>query len=195
MMMLPVRRRPTRFCWIETPGCFSVNMPSLRSQPGGSPAEEALRSLEDEWYESEKQEQAKTRQQFWVYYHNQHRLSWTLRLGCFHNSYCDWSDLEARVKEMRPRCQQNWPESDFLAQDLNLLRFRHTTHWMTFSNPIQATSKCGNESDTYRIVLNVTMVWTARSHLMRLCSLFGATNHNSALLTKTRGNGGSPWRW
>lgn len=98
MMMLPVRRRPTRFCWIETPGCFSVNMPGLRSQPGGSPAEEALRSLEDEWYESEKQEQAKTRQQFWVYYHNQHRLSWTLRFGCFHNSYCDWSDLEARVK-------------------------------------------------------------------------------------------------
>lgn len=97
MMMLPVRRRPTRFCWTETPGCFSVNMPGLRSQPGGSPAEEGPRSLEDEWHESGKQEQAQTRKQFWFYYRNQHRLSWTLRFGCFHHSYCDWSDLEARV--------------------------------------------------------------------------------------------------
>lgn len=43
-------------------------MLGLQSQPGGSPAEEAPRSLEDEWYESEKQEQAQTQQQFlWFY--------------------------------------------------------------------------------------------------------------------------------
>lgn len=55
-MTLPGQRRPTRFCWKETPDCSSVGMPGLRSQPGGSPAEEAPRSSEDEWHESEKQD-------------------------------------------------------------------------------------------------------------------------------------------
>lgn len=61
---LPAQRRPTHFCWKETPNCFCVNMPAPLSQPEGSPAEEALRSLEDEWHGSEKKKKAKTWQEF-----------------------------------------------------------------------------------------------------------------------------------
>lgn len=164
MMTLPVRRRPTRFCWIETPGCFSVNMPGLRFQPGGSPAEEAPRSLEDEWYESEKQEQAQTRQQFWFYYHNQHRLSWTPRFSCFPSQLL-WL-IRFRVSNFVHAASKTDPNPIFS------LRI-----WICFVSDTQLTESDifksdGNESDTYQIVLNATMVWTARSHLMWLCSLF-----------------------
>lgn len=123
MMTLPVRRRPTRFCWIETPGCFSVNMPGLRFQPGGSPAEEAPRSLEDEWYESEKQEQAQTRQQFWFYYHNQHRLSWTPRFSCFPSQLL-WL-IRFRVSNFVHAASKTDPNPIF-----SLKIWICTTHWI-----------------------------------------------------------------
>lgn len=56
---LPEQRRPTRSCWRETPGCSSVNMPDLRSRPGGSPAGGALRSWGGEWCGSESTEKHK----------------------------------------------------------------------------------------------------------------------------------------
>lgn len=50
---LPAQRRPTHFCWKETPNCFCVNTPAPLSQPGGSPAAEAPRSSEGGWHGSE----------------------------------------------------------------------------------------------------------------------------------------------
>ena len=47
---------------------------------------------------------------------------------------------------------------------------------LTFPNPIQATFKCGTESDTYRIVLNATAIWTVRLHLLWLWHYSGATH-------------------
>lgn len=60
--------------------------------------------------------------------------------------------------------------------DLNLPNFSNIWMTLTFSNLMKDTSKCATEEDRYLIFLNVAVVETASSHLMRLWCLSGASH-------------------